>query len=138
MTANTNNTETRPLTSDTEFIITVTDAVTGCSGSDTVNIAVKTDIDDLLIIYNAISTNGDGVNDVWLIDGIDLFPDNEAMIFNRWGDKINEFRHYGQNGVFWDGTNKNGKKVPDGTYYYVLKIKDVKSFTGWIQVKSSF
>jgi len=138
LTANTNNTETRPLTADTRFIITVTDDVTGCSGKDSVNVTVKTDIDDLLIIYNAISTNGDGINDVWLIDGIDLFPDNEVMIFNRWGDKVKELRHYGQNGVFWDGTNKSGKMVPDGTYYYVLKIRDVKNFTGWIQVKSSF
>ena len=135
---NGSSTETIPLTSDTRFIITVTDGITGCSARDTVNITVTDNIDDVLIIYNAISNNGDGINDVWLIDGIELFPDNVVMIFNRWGDKIREYYSYGKNGVFWDGTNNKGKKVPDGTYYYLLDIKNVKTYTGWIQVKSSF
>jgi gliding motility-associated-like protein len=134
----TNSTETDRLNSDTRFIVTVTDAVTGCTGKDTVDVKVETDIDNILIIYNAISPNGDGLNDVWLIDNIDLFPDNEVMIFNRWGDKIRNLNHYDNTMVSWDGTNRQGKLVPDGTYYYVLKIKDIKSFTGWIQVKSSF
>lgn len=135
---NTSSTETQPLNADTRFILTVTDGVSGCVGRDTVDVAVKDDIDDVLIIYNAISPNKDGINDVWLIDGIDLFPDNEVMIFNRWGDKIIEFQGYGKNEVLWDGTNSHGKPVPDGTYYYLLKIHNEKTYTGWIQVKSSY
>jgi gliding motility-associated-like protein len=134
---NNNVTETRPLTASTSFIVTVTDDRRGCTAKDTVNVTVKENIDDLLVIYNAISPNGDKLNDVWWIDGIELFPDNSVMIFNRWGDKITEMAGYDNNRVYWDGTNSKGKRVPDGTYYYLLKIKNIKTYTGWIQVKSS-
>jgi gliding motility-associated-like protein len=134
---NVNSTETQPLLSNTSFLIAVTDAQWGCTGKDTVNVTVKESVDDLLTIYNAISPNGDGLNDIWYIDGIELFPENEVIIFNRWGDKIKEHQGYDNNRVFWDGTNSKGKRVPDGTYYYLLKIKNLKTYTGWIQVKSS-
>ncbi|HNX78316.1 MAG TPA: gliding motility-associated C-terminal domain-containing protein, partial [Prolixibacteraceae bacterium] len=134
---NSNVTETKALTASTSFVVTVTDDKRGCVARDTVNVTVKDNIDDLLVIYNAISPNGDKLNDIWWIDGIELFPDNAVMIFNRWGDKISEFAGYDNNRVYWDGTNTHGKRVPDGTYYYVLKIRNIKTYTGWIQVKSS-
>jgi gliding motility-associated-like protein len=137
-TSNTNRTETMPLTENTTFEVTVTDNVTGCSAKDNVTVTVVDDIDELITIYNGVSPNGDGANDVWLIDGIELFPDNEAMIFNRWGDEIKKFKAYNNITVAWDATNKQDKPVPDGTYYYVLKIEDIKTYTGWIQVKSGF
>jgi hypothetical protein len=37
--------------------------------------------------------------------------------------------------VVWDGTNRNGEVVPDGTYYYVLTIRDLDPKTGWIFVR---
>ncbi|WP_137305311.1 T9SS type B sorting domain-containing protein, partial [Lentimicrobium saccharophilum] len=89
-----------------------------------------------LVIYNGVSPNGDGMNDTWKIKGIEGFPDNEVKIFNRWGTKIWESRNYDNDGVAWDATNKRGDRVPDGTYYYILEIKDVKTFTGWIYVRS--
>ncbi|MEI6124854.1 MAG: gliding motility-associated C-terminal domain-containing protein, partial [Bacteroidota bacterium] len=102
----------------------------------TVNIHVKPEftLEDL-VIYNGVSPNGDGDNDVWKIYGIEYFPDNEATIFNRWGDVIASFTHYNNKDVSWDGTYK-GKLVPDGTYYYVLDVKNKKKFSGWIYVKT--
>ncbi len=91
---------------------------------------------DDLIIYNGVSPNGDGINDTWIIEGIENYPDNEVMIFNRWGDKIRDFLRYDNVDVYWDATNNNGELVPDGTYYYVLKIKNLETFTGWIYVRS--
>ena len=92
-------------------------------------------IDDI-VIYNGVSPNEDGNNDIWKIKGIEGFPDNTVKIFNRWGDKINEMSHYDNVNVYWDATNSKGEMVPDGTYYYILEIKDVKTFTGWIYVRS--
>jgi gliding motility-associated-like protein len=92
-------------------------------------------IDDL-VIFNGVSPNGDGNNDAWKIKGIEGFPDNEVKIFNRWGTKIWEGKHYDNNNVSWEATNNRGDRVPDGTYYYILEIKDVKTFTGWIYVRS--
>jgi len=89
-----------------------------------------------LIIYNVITPNGDGDNDRWVIDGIEEFPNNSVVIFNRWGDKISSYERYNNTTVVWKGTNLNGKQVPDGTYYYILTIKDVGSRNGWIFVRS--
>jgi gliding motility-associated-like protein len=93
------------------------------------------DVDDL-VIYNGVSPNEDGNNDTWKIKGIEGFPDNTVKIFNRWGTKIWEGERYDNTNVYWDALNMKGNRVPDGTYYYILEIKDVKTFTGWIYVRS--
>jgi len=119
------------------FTVTVTDETTGCETQKDVMITVEENIDKMLKSYNGISPDGDGINDFWWIDGIEEFPDNEVLIFNRWGDKIIELRNYDNNNVVWGGLNRQGKRVPDGTYYYILKIKNLsKSYTGWINIRS--
>jgi gliding motility-associated-like protein len=72
-----------------------------------------------LFIPNAITPNGDGKNDVLKIDGIEQFPNNELVIFNRWGDVLYKAKPY-QND--WQGVNQSGGELPEGTYYYVLKL----------------
>jgi len=85
-----------------------------------------------LVIYNALTPNGDGSNDGWKIGGIEDFPENEVKIFNRWGDKIYQGAHYDNKNVYWNGTYKNNELLPDGIYFYILNIKGIKTFTGWI------
>ncbi len=73
------------------------------------------------LIPNAISPNGDGKNDVWRLDFINVYyPDAEIEIFNRWGERI--FYSRGYNNV-WDGSY-NGDPLPVGTYYYVINLHD--------------
>ena len=79
-----------------------------------------------LFIPNAFSPDGDGINDTWNIrGGLYNYPNNNLVIFNRWGLKIYEADGYNNN---WDGTNKgnsnsgNDSKLPVGTYYYVLDL----------------
>ena len=131
-----NQTETIDLSSTIELVLTVTDVATGCQAKDSVRIVIENNIDNLLDIRNGISPNGDGDNDIWWIDGIEKFPDNEIIIFNRWGDKIIELRNYDNNKVAWDGKNKQGHLVTDGTYYYLIKINGIKTYTGWINLRS--
>lgn len=75
------------------------------------------------MIYNAISPNGDGMNDVFVFEQIErcpeMFPDRDIIIFNRWGDILYEASPYNND---WDGTNANGVPIPEGTYYYVLRL----------------
>ena len=128
-------TSTVSLQEDTELILTVTDVESGCQVTDSVIIRVEKSIDNVLNIRNGISPNGDGDNDIWYIEGIEYFPKNKVVIFNRWGDKIIEFKGYDNTNVYWDGKNSNGKKVPDGTYYYILEVSNSRAYTGWIQVR---
>ena len=38
-----------------------------------------------LEVFNGISPDGDNVNDFFIIEGIDAFPDNSVQIFNNDG-----------------------------------------------------
>ena len=88
-----------------------------------------------LYAYNGLSPNGDGKNDVWKIKGLEKYPDNTVLIFNRWGDKLREFSGYNNTTKSWDGKNESGKPLPDGTYYYILDVKDVGVLKGWIYIR---
>ncbi|MBL7814663.1 MAG: gliding motility-associated C-terminal domain-containing protein [Saprospiraceae bacterium] len=76
---------------------------------------IKVELD----IPNAITPNGDGKNDVLIIDGIDQYPNNELVIFSRWGDILYKARPYRND---WQGVNQSGAELPEGTYYYVLRL----------------
>ena len=131
-------TQTFPMKKDTVFIITVTDKVTGCSGSDSIKIIVEGQgegPDSCIVIHNVITPNGDGLNDTWIIDCIGNYPENTVKIFNRWGDMVNSFNHYDNTTQVWKGTDYNGKLLPAGTYYYVLQVKNEKTRTGWILLR---
>lgn len=67
--------------------------------------------------------NGDGVNDVWVIKKINLFPDNDLIILNRWGNQVYFSKSYQNN---WEGTTSAGEPLERGTYFYVLRIRTPK------------
>jgi gliding motility-associated-like protein/uncharacterized repeat protein (TIGR01451 family) len=77
-------------------------------------------------IPEGFSPNGDGTNDLFVIRGIENYPSNTFMIFNRWGNKVFEASPY-QN--TWNGSNTKGLRIggdelPIGTYFYILDLKD--------------
>ena len=96
-----------------------------CS-TGTVNITIEDDsgpvTEDPDKLQNAITPNGDGMNETLIFDvlqdGKD-FPNNEIIIFNRWGDIVYQASPYVNN---WDGKNQSGQDLPDGTYYYILRL----------------
>ena len=88
-----------------------------------------------LFVYNGVSPNHDGINDVWKIKGIEKYPDNSVIIFNRWGDKLREFASYNNTTHSWDGKNEHGDPLPDGTYFYILDVKNVGVLKGWIYLR---
>jgi gliding motility-associated-like protein len=102
-----------------------------------VNVYIKPDGISIIDPTSGITPNDDGKNDVWIIRGIEDYPDNEVLIFNRWGDIIDSFAGYDNKDVSWKGNNKNNERVPDGTYYYIIKIKDYGTLAGWIFVRNS-
>ena len=85
-------------------------------------------------VHQAVSPNGDGINDFLRIEGIDLYPENKLIIFNAKGTVIQRFTNYDNHANYFDG-NKAGESVSDGTYFYVLEVKvDGK----WVTEKGYF
>ncbi|MBB1149502.1 gliding motility-associated C-terminal domain-containing protein [Myroides sp. NP-2] len=87
-------------------------------------------LDGDIVIYNLVTPDGDGKNDYFIIDNIKKYPNNTVEIYNRWGVKVYETKGYDTNG---DGSSNvfrgysegrvtvdKSKKLPSGTYYYVV------------------
>ncbi len=104
-------------TNNTILAVQVID-INGCEGMATLSVNVE-----LAAVPNAITPNGDGMNDFFIVPIIeqepDAFPNSELTIFNRWGDILFEESPYNND---WDGRNNAGILIPEGTYYYVLRL----------------
>ena len=79
-----------------------------------------------VVIYNAVTPNGDGDNDYFIIDNIQNLPNNQVEIFNRWGVKVFSTTNYDTNDNVFNGYS-NGRltinfqdQLPTGTYFYIL------------------
>ncbi len=68
----------------------------------------------------AISPNGDGFNDVFEIACVTDF-DNVLTIYDRWGNAVYSAVNYTND---WNGVDKNGETLTEGTYMWVLKVKE--------------
>src|SRR6185312_588156 len=86
-------------------------------------------------IPEGFSPNGDGINDLYIVRGIENYPHNTFTVFNRWGNKVYGASPYQST---WDGKSTDGVKVggddlPVGTYFYILDLGDgSKAFKGSI------
>jgi gliding motility-associated-like protein len=101
----------------TEFTLTVSDTY-GCADSDHITVFVY--VPDEIELPNTITPDGDGKNDMWKLNPKLNLDGSHLVIFNRWGETVYETSNYANN---WDGTYKGtGRRLPDGTYYYVLKV----------------
>jgi gliding motility-associated-like protein len=87
-----------------------------CVAYDTVKVTAL----QQLVIANAFSPNGDGVNDVWEIPYLNDYPEAKVEIFNRAGQVVFTSVAYTKT---WDG-KMNGKPLPAGTYYYIIEPKN--------------
>jgi gliding motility-associated-like protein len=86
--------------------------------------------EDDLEIFSAVSPNGDGDNDVFVIRNIESYPDNTVSIYNRWGVAVYEVDGYGLDNKFFKGisegriTIKQQDELPVGTYFYIIRYKN--------------
>ena len=107
----------------TEYIVKGYDKDTlGCVGYDTILVVVADE--PLTKAVDIITPNGDGLNDVFHIDGIDRYPDNLLIIVNRWGSEVYRKKNYKNE---WDGTY-GSDILPTGVYFYVLTVKGTSKF----------
>ena len=78
---------------------------------------------------NFFTPDGDGLNDTWIPDNIEGFPDVLIKIYDRYGRVVEEMTRNTQG---WDG-NYDGKPLPTGDYWYVVRLQgeqDNREFVG--------
>lgn len=92
-----------------QVIWLVVETANGCVDSVSKEVLV---ID--IVIPNVFTPNGDGINDFFQVKGIELVPDCQMVIFNRWGKKVFESNNYKND---WDGED-----YADGVYYFIFTL----------------
>lgn len=79
-------------------------------------------------IPRGFSPNGNSINDYFVIDGIEKYPNNTVEIYNRWGTKVYSASSYDNRSVAWNGRVSGGfrgeEKLPEGTYFYVIILEE--------------
>ncbi len=134
-----------------DFILTIDYAGVPFPGTDNVEIEIcdltgicaqqelTIELEGEIEVFNALSPNGDGMNDTFILQYIELFPDtkkNLVTIYNRWGDVVWEGSDYDNSSVVFEGTNTNGKELPSSTYFYKIEFTSGReSKTGYLSLK---
>ncbi len=109
--------------------------ICNAGGCDTATVVVYVEcgvLDKPFKIYDGFSPNGDNINDVFTIDGLDKYPNHTLCVYTRWGHQVLNVKNY-QND--WSGTWK-GDNLPDGTYFYVFStgVAGQKNIAGYVQI----
>ena len=100
-------------TSTSSEIVTVLGSTKGCG----------------IKISEAITANGDGINDTWMIYNIELHPNTSVRVFNRWGAQVYYNRDYKND---WDGNSLPSS----GSYYYQVDVDGDGTIDnkGWLYI----
>jgi gliding motility-associated-like protein len=106
-----------------------------CNDMDTVLVFRQDSVTCLqqLEIPTAYSPNADGKNDYFVVRGIEDYTSNKLTIVNRWGVEVYSKSNYSNE---WNGVNNNNEPIPDGTYFYILRVDGINQvFKGFIDIR---
>ena len=102
----------------------------GCLDTATVNVTVEEDYK--LEPSETFTPNGDGINDVWVIENITTYPDCEVIITNRWQQVVFQQDNYDNT---WGGEGTvAGGQLPTGAYNYIIKCGNGRVYTGTVNI----
>ena len=82
---------------------------------------------DAVVVYQLVTPDGDSMNDTWVIDGIEQFPNSSVSLFNRWNSLVFRQDSYDNQLTAWAGEANEGfakGDLPDGTYFYTVSKGD--------------
>lgn len=97
----------------------VTYTVTGTSEAGcTATATVRIDLIEDMLIPNAFSPNGDGINDEFRIVNLGYQHIKEFRVFNRWGEQVFNTM---DGAVGWNG-NYKGQAAEPGIYPYYIRM----------------
>ena len=106
--------------------------ITTAMGSDIATVFIDILCEDLTPL-NGFSPNGDNINDTFTVLGIERYPNNEVIIFNRWGNQV-YFKQGYSNEDGWRGTWE-GQDLPDGTYFFIINTGEGETASGYVQIQ---
>ena len=99
---------------DSIYFVRVFDG--NCYNSDTV--IIDTGVPEVPVV---LTPNGDSYNDIFKPSKKwGSIHEHTIIVFNRWGEKVWESTDFRKG---WDGTDRFGRKVANGTYFWVLSVK---------------
>ncbi|MCK9613534.1 MAG: PKD domain-containing protein [Bacteroidales bacterium] len=101
--------------SDTYDVMLIVATPNGCADTAIGQITILDDV----TIPNVFTPNGDGYNDLFEVITRG-FSEYNMNVYNRWGKIV---FHSTSPDIFWDG-KLNGQNATEGTYYYVLILKN--------------
>ncbi|MEM9338638.1 MAG: Ig-like domain-containing protein, partial [Bacteroidota bacterium] len=112
------------------YVICDNSGLAGSNACDSALVILSVLPDDainVLDIAQAISPNGDGILDTWVVPQLEFYPDNSVEIYNVLGDLIFKEAGYNNQDRVWAGQVNRGSRiggniVPNGTYYYVIEL----------------
>ncbi len=113
------------------YIVSISDA-SGFVSVDSVTIKDNFNICGIHV-YSGFSPNGDGKNDTWIIDYLEVFQPNTVKIFDRWGDEVWATDNYDNATHVFAGADKKGAALPDGTYFYLIRYGPHEQ-RGWVEL----
>lgn len=119
-----------------DMVITYTNTVGSVKTETITSVIPLSGSNDLcrIKIYNGITSNGDGINDVFTIDNIEEFPKNKLQIYNRWGGLVADLKGYNNTTNSWPAKDKLDNLLPS-TYFYILDLGDgSKLIKGWVEL----
>ncbi|MGB0930225.1 MAG: gliding motility-associated C-terminal domain-containing protein, partial [Chitinophagales bacterium] len=99
---------------NTTYTVEVTDEF-GCAASADVSVIVESN--EMALVANAFSPNGDGVNDRFYVMGLNI-ETIDFQVYNRFGERIFQTSEVGDG---WDGTYKN-QDLDIGSYAYFVVV----------------
>jgi len=86
-----------------------------------------------LAMPTGFSPNSDGKNDMFVVHGIEAYPNNSLTIYNRWGNIVYKKDTYNNE---WNGNSLNGQSLPDATYFAILEIDGGdKVLKGYVELR---
>ncbi len=97
--------------------VTITDA-NGCQSTEVFTVCVETTGAECYRGRQVISPNGDGLNDVFVIECVET-TNNTLTIFDRWGRQVFFARNYLNT---FNGVSDDGETLTEGTYMWVLRV----------------
>lgn len=129
-----------PLESMTYYAAAI-DPETGCESTLRTDFEIEVN-PCTATVYNALSVNGDGLNETLIIENVEYFPENELIVYNRNGRVVFKTSNYGVNGNFFKGYSNsnsslgNAKLLPMGTYFY--KFSFIRPLDGKLITTNGF